>query len=54
MLTHYSNIRSVIENNTDNKDIIEGLDNWVKHIKQNNITTKIFIFKKFKCKYINI
>lgn len=46
MLTHYSNIRNVIEDNTDNKDIIEGLDNWVKHIKQNNITTKIFIFKK--------
>jgi len=46
MLYHYKNIRDIIEVNDANKKIIEGLDNWIKHVKLNNITSKIFIFKK--------
>ena len=46
MLYHYKNIRDIVEENKDNKNIIEGLDNWIKHIELNNITSKIFIFKK--------
>lgn len=46
MLYHYKNIRNIIEENEANKKIIEGLDNWIKHVKLNNITSKIFIFKK--------
>jgi len=47
MLYHYKNIRDVILVNDTNKKIIEGLDNWIKHVKLNNITSKIFVFKKF-------
>jgi len=46
MLYHYKNIRDVIDENENNKKIIDGLDNWIKHIELGNITTKIFIFKK--------
>ena len=46
MLYHYKNIRDIIEENEANTKIIEGLDNWIKHIELNNITGKIFIFKK--------
>jgi sarcosine/dimethylglycine N-methyltransferase len=46
MLYHYKNIRDIVEETQDNKKIIEGLDNWIKHIELNNITSKIFIFKK--------
>jgi len=46
MLYHYKNIRDVIEDNDANKKIIEGLDNWIKHVELNNITSNIFIFKK--------
>ena len=46
MLYHYKNIRDIVEENKDNKKIIEGLDNWIKHIELNNITSKIFIFTK--------
>jgi 2-polyprenyl-3-methyl-5-hydroxy-6-metoxy-1,4-benzoquinol methylase len=47
MLIHYKNIRDVVEETEENKEIIKGLDNWIKHIELNNITSKIFIFKKF-------
>jgi SAM-dependent methyltransferase len=47
MLIHYKNIRDVVEENEANKEIIKGLDNWIKHIELNNITSKLFIFKKF-------
>ena len=46
MLYHYKNIRDVIDENENNNKIIDGLDNWIKHIELGNITTKIFIFKK--------
>jgi 2-polyprenyl-3-methyl-5-hydroxy-6-metoxy-1,4-benzoquinol methylase len=46
MLHHYTNIRDIVEENLANKEIIRGLDNWIKHIELNNITSKIFIFKK--------
>ena len=46
MLYHYKNIRDVVDETDDNKKIIEGLDNWIKHIVLNNITSKIFMFKK--------
>ena len=46
MLYHYKNIRDVIDENENNTKIIDGLDNWIKHIELGNITTKIFIFKK--------
>jgi hypothetical protein len=46
MLHHYKNIRDIIEETENNKEIIKGLDNWIKHIELNNITSKIFIFKK--------
>ena len=46
MLLHYKNIRDVVDETDENKDIIKGLDNWIKHIELNNITSKIFIFKK--------
>jgi SAM-dependent methyltransferase len=46
MLYHYKNIRDIVDETYDNKKIIEGLDNWIKHIELNNITSKIFIFKK--------
>lgn len=46
MLYHYKNIRDIVEETQDNQKIIEGLDNWIKHIELNNITSKIFIFKK--------
>ena len=46
MLHHYKNIRDVVEENEENKEIIKGLDNWIKHIELNNITSKLFIFKK--------
>jgi sarcosine/dimethylglycine N-methyltransferase len=46
MLYHYKNIRDIIDENEDNKNIIEGLDNWIKHIELGNLTSKLFIFKK--------
>jgi SAM-dependent methyltransferase len=46
MLYHYKNIRDIVDETYDNNKIIEGLDNWIKHIELNNITSKIFIFKK--------
>ena len=46
MLHHYKNIRDVVEENEENNEIIKGLDNWIKHIELNNITSKLFIFKK--------
>lgn len=46
MLYHYKNIRDIIDETDNNKNIIEGLDNWIKHINLGNITSKIFIFKK--------
>ena len=46
MLIHYKNIRDVVEENDENKEIIKGLDNWIKHIELNNITSRLFIFKK--------
>ena len=46
MLYHYKNIRDVVDETDENKDIIKGLDNWIKHIELNNITSKLFIFKK--------
>ncbi len=46
MLNHYKNIRDIIEETENNKEIIKGLDNCIKHIELNNITSKIFIFKK--------
>ena len=46
MLNHYKNIRDIVEENDANKEIIYGLDNWIKHIELNNITSKLFIFKK--------
>ena len=46
MLYHYKNIRDIVEETQDNQKIIEGLDNWIKHIELNNITSKIFTFKK--------
>ena len=46
MLHHYKNISDVVEENEENNEIIKGLDNWIKHIELNNITSKLFIFKK--------
>ena len=46
MFYHYKNIRDLIKENIENKKIISGLDNWIKHINIKNITSKIFIFKK--------
>ena len=46
MFTHYSNIRSIIKETEENQKIIEGLNNWIRHTSENNITTKIFVFKK--------
>jgi len=46
MLYHYKNIRDVVDETEENKEIIKGLDNWIKHIELNNITSKLFIFKK--------
>lgn len=46
MLYHYKNIRDIVEETENNNKIIKGLDNWIKHIELNNITAKIFIFKK--------
>ena len=46
MLYHYKNIRDIVEENDENKEIIKGLDNWIKHIELNNIKIKLFIFKK--------
>ena len=46
MLYHYKNIRDIVDENDENKEIIKGLDNWIKHIELNNITSKLFIFKK--------
>lgn len=46
MLYHYKNIRDIVEETEENKEIIKGLDNWIKHIELNNITSKLFIFKK--------
>jgi SAM-dependent methyltransferase len=48
MLYHYKNIRDIVEETDENKEIIKGLDNWIKHIELNNITSKLFIFKKIK------
>ena len=46
MLYHYKNIRDIVEETQDNQKIIEGLDNWIKHIELNNITSKIFKLNK--------
>jgi len=59
MLKHYKNIKIIAEktsdkdNNNNNKDyikdynkIINGLDNWIKHIELGNIAIKIYIFTK--------
>ena len=46
MFIHYSNIRSIIKETEENQKIIEGLNNWIRHTSENNITTKIFVFKK--------
>ena len=48
MLYHYKNIRDIVIENDDNKNIIEGLNSWIKHIELGNITSKLFIFKKYK------
>lgn len=48
MLKHYENIKylsnGMLENTEDKNRIISGVDSWIKHIKLNNITTKLFIF----------
>ena len=44
MLTHYQNILDLVENKKENEKIIKGLLSWIKHIKLNNITTKLFVF----------
>jgi len=46
MLYHYKNIRDIVDETENTKKIIVGLDNWIKHIELNNITSKIFVFKK--------
>ena len=46
MLYHYKNIRDIVDETEENKYIIKGLDNWIKHIQLDNITTKLFVFKK--------
>lgn len=50
MLKHYENIKylsnNMLENTEDKNRIINGIDSWIKHIKLNNITTKLFIFTK--------
>lgn len=50
MLKHYEYIKYLTENNLEKSDdydkILDGLNNWIKHIKLGNITWKIFIFKK--------
>ena len=45
MLYHYTNLLNVIDKTDQNKKIIEGLKNWIKHIKLNNITTRLFVFR---------
>lgn len=51
MLTHYECIKKLTEDHLEKSEeynrIINGLDNWIKHIKLNNITWKILIFKKY-------
>ena len=57
MIKHYKNIKIIAEKtldkNNNNEDfikdynkIINGLDNWIKHIELGNITIKIYIFTK--------
>lgn len=57
MLKHYKNIKIIAEKtfvkNNNNEDyikdyhkIINGLDNWIKHIELDNISIKIYIFTK--------
>ena len=46
MLYHYKNIKDLVENTEQNRPILLGLNNWIKHIELDNITTKLFIFKK--------
>ena len=44
MLYHYQNILDLVENKKENEKIIKGLLSWIKHIKLNSITTKLFVF----------
>ena len=50
MLIHYESIKKLTENKLEKTEdynkIINGLNNWIKHIKLNNITWNILIFKK--------
>lgn len=48
MLKHYSLLESILNKNgiTENNNILKGVQNWIKHIKNGNITSGIFIFKK--------
>ena len=49
--TNYKIIRDIVEENQDNRKIIEGLDNWIKHIELNALMEKVFGKKIIELKF---
>lgn len=47
MITHYKNLATLVrKENYTNKNILDGINNWIKHTENNNITVGIFVFRK--------
>ena len=47
MLKHYTYLENLVQQQDDKDEkILNGIRNWIKHIKNDNITTGIFVFKK--------
>ena len=50
MLKHYQLIENILKSNENleinDESILKGVQNWIKHIENGNITIVLFIFKK--------